>query len=67
MADVRVETKSLIGSKTFWVNALTLIISVGGTIAGVIPPDFQPYIVGGLAIANVVLRIITGQPIDKVA
>ncbi len=59
--------KSLVESKTFWVNALTLIISVGGTLAGAIPPQFQPYVVAGLAVANIVLRLISGQPIDKIA
>jgi hypothetical protein len=59
--------KTLIESKTFWVNLLTGAIAVGGYLTGVIPAQYQPYLIGGLAIANIVLRLITGQPIDKVA
>lgn len=58
--------KSLITSRTFWVNALTLAISFGGYLTGIVPAEFSPYVAAGLAIANVVLRLITNQPIDRV-
>lgn len=60
------EGKSLVASKTFWVNVLTLAISAGGYLSGMVPPHWQPWLAGGLAIANVLLRLITEQPITKV-
>jgi hypothetical protein len=57
--------KSLINSKTFWINALTLVITAGGALSGVIPPEYQAFVAGGLAIANIILRTITNQPINS--
>lgn len=58
--------KSLLTSNTFWVNALTLALAFGGHLAGVLPEQAQPYIAAGLAIGNIVLRLITSQPIKSI-
>jgi hypothetical protein len=55
--------KSLFASKTFWVNALTLAIGVGGYLTGLVPAPYQPIVVAALALANIILRTITDQPV----
>ena len=55
--------KSIFASKTFWVNALTLVADGIGHYGGFIPPDYQPYIVFALAVVNAGLRLITTQPV----
>lgn len=57
------ETKSLWKSKTFWFNAITGFVSVVGTVQAIIPPPAMPYVAGVVAIGNVVLRLITNQPV----
>ena len=51
-------------SKTLWVNALTLIVMVLGTVAQW--PEFSAYtgqIAGALAIVNMALRFLTDRPV----
>ena len=51
-------------SKTLWVNALTLIVMILGTVAQW--PEFSAYtgqIAGALAIVNMALRFITDRPV----
>lgn len=51
-------------SKTLWVNALTLIVMILGTVAQW--PEFSAYsghIAGVLAIVNMALRFITDRPV----
>lgn len=58
--------KTLITSKTFWVNlvAFTLIVLQGtGTLPGV---DYASIEVGALGIINILLRLITKEPITAV-
>lgn len=60
--------KGLLRSKTFWVNILTgaasLMTAVGGV--AILPPSVSPYLAGGLAIVNVLLRLFTREPITSV-
>jgi hypothetical protein len=49
--------KSIFTSKTAWINGLTLALTMGS----VLPPN--KYVLGGLALANLGLRIVTGQPV----
>lgn len=60
--------KGLLRSKTFWVNALTGVASLLTAVGGVaiLPPSVSPYLAGGLAIVNVLLRLFTKEPIVSV-
>jgi len=60
--------KGLLRSKTFWVNLLTGAASVMGAVGGisVLPTPIAPYLVGGLAIVNIFLRLLTNKPISGV-
>ena len=57
-------TKSLFQSRTFWVNLLGGIGSVTGMVSGFIPPSVAPYVMGAGAIANILLRLVTSQPVS---
>lgn len=50
--------KSLFASKTFWFNVLSAVV----TIAGIIPAN--PVTTGIIAVGNVVLRLVTNQPVS---
>jgi hypothetical protein len=50
------EVKNLILSKTFWFN----ILSIAATVAGVLP---EAWAVPVISVANIGLRIISGQPV----
>lgn len=62
---VLVEPKSLLASKTLWVNVLTAAAAVLTALSGseLIPATVMPYIVVGLAAVNILLRTITTQPV----
>lgn len=51
--------KSLFKSKTFWLN----VLGVGVHVAGIVPPQYG---VPALAILNVLIRLLTEQPITGV-
>ncbi len=53
--------KSLVGSKTFWINLLGSAISVLGS--GVVPPKYSIPIMGAI---NIINRLLTGVPITSV-
>lgn len=58
--------KALLQSKTFWVNILALvgmILQASGAIGG---SDWLAYEAAGLGIMNIILRLVTGEPIEKV-
>lgn len=51
-------------SKTLWVNALTLLVMVLGTVAQW--PEFSvyaPQIAGAVAVVNMLLRFLTDRPV----
>lgn len=52
-------------SKTVFVNALTAIATVMAQMADVLPPEWAPKIVTALAVVNLILRVVTTQPITK--
>lgn len=56
--------KSIFHSKTFWVNLLGGIASVAGTASGVIPPHYVPVVMAAGGIANILLRLVTSQPVS---
>lgn len=58
-------SKSLFQSKTFWVNALTIVAEIAQLVSGlrVVPTE---YMAVGLGILNVILRSLTNQPVHLV-
>lgn len=58
-------SKSIFLSKTFWVNALTALLSAVemSGLADVIPEQYQAYILTGLALGNIVLRLVTHEAV----
>ncbi len=60
------ETKPIWASKTFWTNVIgggAMIASAAGMDLG-LDEDTQTQIIGGiLAVANVILRFVTTQPV----
>lgn len=58
------ETKSLWKSKTFWFNTISGVIGVVGQIQGFLPPPALPYVAAVVAVGNIVLRMITDQPVS---
>jgi hypothetical protein len=61
-----VDAKSIFASKTFWANILAFIAAVAtafGFNLG-LTPDVQGTLVAGImAIVNIVLRLVTNQPV----
>lgn len=52
-------------SKTIWINALTAIITIGTQLSGSLPPEYAAKIAAGLALVNLVLRVITTEAVTK--
>lgn len=52
-------------SKIVWVNLIVALIAIVGQFAAVIPAQYQDEALAFVAILNVLLRLITGQPIGK--
>lgn len=60
--------KGLLRSKTFWANVLggaATALSAAGTLA-FLPAPVAPYLAAGLAIVNVLLRLVSTKPIVSV-
>lgn len=58
--------KALITSKTTWANILLGIIQIAGLVSGYIPEQYAPIGVAVQSIANILLRLITNQPITGI-
>jgi len=57
------DPKSFLQSKTFWLNALALVVALVQTFAGPLPVvDTQQFAVA-MAAVNIVLRLITKAPV----
>lgn len=55
------DPKSLIKSKTFWLNSITAAVAVGsGSLGFNLPPKIAVPVV---AIGNILLRLLTKQPV----
>jgi hypothetical protein len=56
--------KSLFATKTFWVNFLSIVITLleGKEILDIIPDMYEVYVVALVFAFNVFLRTITSQP-----
>lgn len=59
--------KSLFESKTFWANAAVTLVGVLSVVAGNEQVKAHPQIVGfivtAIGVVNVILRVITEQPV----
>lgn len=62
----RMNGKSLLSSKTFWVNLLGGLAGGASWATGVLPPQYLPYVLAAGAVANILLRVISDQPITSV-
>lgn len=47
----------ILGSKTMWINALTMLVGYSGLLPS------NKYTLVGLAAANLLLRLLTNQPV----
>lgn len=56
-------SKSIFESRTFWVNLLGGLVTAGGTAWGTIPQKYAPIIMAVGGIANILLRLVTTQPV----
>ena len=52
-------------SKTVWVNVLSvLVLALNSTdVISIFPPSWTPRLAGLLALANIVLRFVSSQPV----
>jgi len=58
------ETKSILSSKTFWVNLLTVVVLLVNRKEQIIDPlVVEPLAVVVLPFVNVVLRMVTTKPV----
>ena len=57
--------KSIFASKTFWVNLITAVVSVLEEmgIINIIPAEYQMYFISGLALLNILLRMVTSKAV----
>ena len=53
-------------SRTFWINALTLAVGIGGAtgVVDLIPPEYTNAFISALGAANVLLRFFTTTPVS---
>lgn len=63
------DTKPLISSRTFWVNALAIAawlleLIIHAVSSGAAPALITPYLLPLLPVLNIVLRLMTSQPVD---
>jgi hypothetical protein len=61
------DAKSIFVSRTFWVNTLALIASVAASFGidlGLTEEVQASIVVGILAVANIVLRLVTKAPVN---
>lgn len=58
-------SKHLLKSRTFWLNAALVLASILGILleGDVLPPHIVPWVAAIAAVANIVLRAVTSQPV----
>lgn len=60
------EAKMWYTSKVFWLNLVAIVVAVGYYLMdtpGIVPATYVTYVAAGLGAANLVLRMVTNQPI----
>ena len=55
--------KSIFASKTFWANIAAGAVSILTLTTSIVPPAYQPIILGIVAALNIYLRSITDEPV----
>lgn len=63
-AIINVSVKPWYTSKTVWLNVISAVIALGGSVQGAVPPQWLPLIGLAVGIGNVILRFLTNQPIQ---
>ena len=59
------ESKSIWASKTFWVNLVSIGAIIGAAYGFDIDTETQAVLAtGALAVVNIILRLVTKQPIN---
>jgi len=61
--------KSILVSRTFWINAISLVVSVlsATDVIAVIPARYAPMVAALVAALNIYLRTITVRPVALIA
>ena len=54
--------KKLVKSKTFWLGASQIVLSLGSLIMG--DMDFQAFLLGSSGVLTIIFRLITTEPIS---
>ena len=51
--------KSIVESKTFWLNAISALVMVLGSpeLLGIVPPGSAGYFAAAVAVLNIILRV----------
>ena len=59
------KAKSIFSSKTFWFNALALVVAVSGAygFTGELGEGLKPFVVPIVTLLNIALRYVTKQPV----
>ena len=57
-------SKNLIYSRVFWANVLTAAVELSGALSGFLPPGVLQV---GTNVMNVLLRLITSEPVHIVS
>lgn len=58
------QPKSLLASKTFWVNVIIAALGISAEISQIFPISQHPKVwITVTTVLNIALRLVTGQPI----
>lgn len=60
-----VSTKSILKSRTLWLNVGMAVVAIAGVMldGGLVPEKYLAHVTAAFAIANVILRLLTNQPV----
>lgn len=58
-------TKSILKSRTLWLNVGMAVVAIAGVMldGGLVPEKYLAHVTAAFAIANVILRLVTNQPV----
>lgn len=58
-------TKSILKSRTLWLNVGMAVVAIAGVMldGGLVPEKYLAHVTAAFAIANVILRLLTNQPV----
>ena len=58
------QTKSIFESRTIWLNAIVAVLAIYDQVAPFIPPAWVPKIAAIVGVLNIILRLVTTQPVS---